>query len=117
MHTHTFFYADFLLTFLFPSLVVPFLRFGEVLSGGPHFPLTSDALKKVLTGQASHEVLSSIAHAVGCPYETFKFDSLAFYMRVFSSQLCKFISLNYLFLLNHLPCPPPDLLIDKQFPN
>lgn len=47
------------------SLVVPFLRFGEIITGGSHFPLTSDALKKVFTGQASHEVLISIAHAVG----------------------------------------------------
>ncbi|XP_024163509.1 uncharacterized protein LOC112170447 isoform X1 [Rosa chinensis] len=46
------------------SLMVPFLRFGEYVSGGPHFPLTSDALKKVLTLQASHEVLLSIAHAL-----------------------------------------------------
>lgn len=46
------------------SLVVPFLRFGEVIFGGPHFPLTSDALKKVLTGQASHEVILSVVHAV-----------------------------------------------------
>ena len=47
------------------SLVVPFLRFGEAITGGSHFPLTSDALKKVFTGQASHEVILSIAHAVG----------------------------------------------------
>lgn len=47
------------------SLVVPFLRFGEAITGGPHFPLTSDALKKVLTGQASHEVLLSVGHSVG----------------------------------------------------
>ncbi|XP_050364281.1 uncharacterized protein LOC126782965 isoform X1 [Argentina anserina] len=46
------------------SLMVPFLRFGEYVTGGPHFPLTSDALKKVLTLQASHEVLLSIAHAL-----------------------------------------------------
>ncbi|OVA01318.1 protein of unknown function DUF2062 [Macleaya cordata] len=46
------------------SLVVPFLRLGEVISGGSHFPLTSDALKKVLTGQASREVLLSILHAL-----------------------------------------------------
>lgn len=44
--------------------MVPFLRFGEVISGGPPFPLTSDALKKVLTGQASRKVILSIAHAV-----------------------------------------------------
>ncbi|XP_059631040.1 uncharacterized protein LOC132273943 isoform X2 [Cornus florida] len=46
------------------SLVVPFLRFGEVISGGPHFPLTSDALWKVLTGHASRDVLQSIFHAL-----------------------------------------------------
>ncbi|BBH08699.1 hypothetical protein Prudu_020959 [Prunus dulcis] len=46
------------------SLIVPFLRFGEIISGGAHFPLTSDAFKKVLTGQASREVLLSIAHAL-----------------------------------------------------
>ncbi|RYQ87001.1 hypothetical protein Ahy_B09g094500 isoform E [Arachis hypogaea] len=45
-------------------LIVPFLRFGEFICGGPHFTLTSDALKKVLTGRASHEVLLSIAHAL-----------------------------------------------------
>lgn len=44
--------------------MVPFLRFGEFISGGPHFPLTSDALKKVLMGHASREVLLSICHAV-----------------------------------------------------
>ncbi|KAL5993237.1 hypothetical protein ACLOJK_014160 [Asimina triloba] len=46
------------------SLVVPFLRFGEAISGGEHFPLNTDAMKKVVTGQASREVLLSIFHAV-----------------------------------------------------
>ncbi|XXG60606.1 hypothetical protein AAC387_Pa04g2470 [Persea americana] len=55
--------ANFIATPIELSLVVPFLRFGEVISGGPHFPLTSDALKKVVTGQASREVLFSIFHA------------------------------------------------------
>ena len=48
--------------------MVPFLRLGEVITGGPHFLLTSDAFKKVLTGQASKEVLQSILHAVGTEY-------------------------------------------------
>ncbi|KAF2290876.1 hypothetical protein GH714_016075 [Hevea brasiliensis] len=64
-HAPTVMLANFVATPIELSLVVPFLRFGEVISGGPHFPLTSDALKKVLTGQASHEVLLSIAHVVG----------------------------------------------------
>ncbi|AES87564.1 hypothetical protein MtrunA17_Chr4g0013571 [Medicago truncatula] len=46
------------------SLIVPFLRFGEFISGSPHFSLTSDALKKVITGQASTELLLSIANAL-----------------------------------------------------
>lgn len=45
--------------------MVPFLRFGEFVTGGPHFPLTSDALIEVLTLHASQEVLSSIVNVVG----------------------------------------------------
>ncbi|KAJ4713894.1 E3 ubiquitin-protein ligase [Melia azedarach] len=56
--------ANFIATPVELSLIVPFLRFGEAISGGPHFSLTSDALKKVLTGQASQDVLLSIAHAL-----------------------------------------------------
>ncbi|CAH8332026.1 unnamed protein product [Eruca vesicaria subsp. sativa] len=46
------------------ALVVPFLRLGEKVTGGPHFPLTSDALKKVFTGQASQDVFLSIGNAL-----------------------------------------------------
>ncbi|XP_057857942.2 uncharacterized protein LOC131067024 isoform X1 [Cryptomeria japonica] len=46
------------------SLVIPFLRVGEVITGGAHLPLTSDALKKLITGQASHEVLLGVMHAL-----------------------------------------------------
>lgn len=56
--------ANFIATPIELSLVVPFLRFGEVITGGPHFPLTSGALKKVLTGEASRDVLLSILHAL-----------------------------------------------------
>ncbi|XP_047150925.1 uncharacterized protein LOC124822886 isoform X1 [Vigna umbellata] len=63
-HAPTVMLANFIATPIELSLVVPFLRFGEVITGGSHFPLTSDALKKVFTGQASHEVLISIAHAL-----------------------------------------------------
>ncbi|KAG6736945.1 hypothetical protein POTOM_060105 [Populus tomentosa] len=63
-HAPTVMLANFIATPLELSLVVPFLRFGEVISGGPHFPLTSDALKKVFTGQASREVILSVAHAL-----------------------------------------------------
>ncbi|GLT77158.1 hypothetical protein SLA2020_487700 [Shorea laevis] len=63
-HSPTVMLANFVATPIELSLVVPFLRFGEKISGGPRFPLTSDALKKVVTGQASWEVVLSIAHAL-----------------------------------------------------
>ncbi|GAB2271109.1 hypothetical protein Dimus_005957 [Dionaea muscipula] len=63
-HSPTLMLANFVATPIELSLVVPFLRFGEAISGGPHFPLTSDGLKKVLTGEASREVLLSIVHAL-----------------------------------------------------
>ncbi|KAK7271395.1 hypothetical protein RJT34_27253 [Clitoria ternatea] len=63
-HTPTVMLANFIATPIELSLVVPFLRLGEVITGGSHFPLTSDALKKVLTGQASHEVILSVARAL-----------------------------------------------------
>ncbi|KAL6983267.1 hypothetical protein U1Q18_016657 [Sarracenia purpurea var. burkii] len=63
-HAPTLMLANFIATPIELSLVVPFLRLGEVISGGPHFPLTSDAVKKVLTGQASWEVIQSILHAL-----------------------------------------------------
>ncbi|XP_060964525.1 uncharacterized protein LOC115705711 isoform X2 [Cannabis sativa] len=63
-HAATVMLANFVATPIELSLVVPFLRFGEFISGGSHFPLTSDAFRKVLTGKASNEVLLSIAHAL-----------------------------------------------------
>ncbi|KMZ57087.1 Cytoplasmic membrane protein [Zostera marina] len=56
--------ANFVTTPIELSLVIPFLRLGEFISGGDQFPLTSDALKKVLTGEASKEVLLSIFNAL-----------------------------------------------------
>ncbi|XP_022152470.1 uncharacterized protein LOC111020189 [Momordica charantia] len=61
-HAPTVMLANFIATPIELSLVVPFLRFGEAISGGPRFPFTPDALKKIFTGQASYEVLLSIAH-------------------------------------------------------
>ncbi|KAM0019340.1 hypothetical protein Hdeb2414_s0026g00684341 [Helianthus debilis subsp. tardiflorus] len=56
--------ANFLATPIELSLIIVFLRFGEFITGGAHFPLTADALKKVLTGKASKEILLSIVHAL-----------------------------------------------------
>ncbi|KAF3787574.1 hypothetical protein EJ110_NYTH22612 [Nymphaea thermarum] len=63
-HAPTLMLANFVATPIELSLVVPFLRFGEIVTGGPHFPLTTDALRKVLTGEASRDVLISIYHAL-----------------------------------------------------
>lgn len=63
-HAPTVMLANFVATPVELSLIIFFLRFGELITGGPHFPLTADALKKVLTGQASKEVLNSILHAL-----------------------------------------------------
>ncbi|XP_010478776.1 PREDICTED: uncharacterized protein LOC104757710 isoform X2 [Camelina sativa] len=63
-HAPTVMLANFIATPIELSLVVPFLRLGEKIIGGPHFPLTSDALKKVLTGQASRDVFLSIGNAL-----------------------------------------------------
>ncbi|CAL9135299.1 unnamed protein product [Musa textilis] len=63
-HAPSVMFANFVATPIELSLVVPFLRLGEVISGGPHFPLTSDALMKVVTGEASRDVLISVLHAL-----------------------------------------------------
>ncbi|XP_027148088.1 uncharacterized protein LOC113748740 isoform X2 [Coffea eugenioides] len=64
-HAPTVMLANFVATPIELSLIIFFLRFGEFITGGPHFPLTSDALKKVLTGQASREILRGIFNAAG----------------------------------------------------
>uniref|UniRef100_A0A7N0UL47 DUF2062 domain-containing protein n=1 Tax=Kalanchoe fedtschenkoi TaxID=63787 RepID=A0A7N0UL47_KALFE len=56
--------ANFVITPIEISLNVPFLRFGEFITGVQYFPLTPDALKKVLTGQASYQVLQSVLHVL-----------------------------------------------------
>lgn len=63
-HAPSIMLANIIATPLELSLVIPFLRLGEIICGGPRFPLTPNALKKVVTGQASLEVLLAVAHAV-----------------------------------------------------
>ncbi|KAL9245142.1 hypothetical protein vseg_018827 [Gypsophila vaccaria] len=63
-HAPTVLLMNFVATPIELSLIIPFLRLGETISGGSQFPLTSDALKKVLTGKASTDVLMSIVHAM-----------------------------------------------------
>ncbi|XP_020087854.1 uncharacterized protein LOC109709897 [Ananas comosus] len=63
-HAPTVMLANFVATPVELSLVIPFLRLGEAISHGPHFPLTSDALRKVVFGEASREVLVAVFHAL-----------------------------------------------------
>ncbi|XP_074262973.1 uncharacterized protein LOC141585828 [Silene latifolia] len=63
-HPPTVLLLNFVVTPIELSLVVPFLRLGETICGSSHFSLTSDALKKVFTGQASTQVLLTILHAM-----------------------------------------------------
>nr|GLL32616.1 uncharacterized protein LOC109152189 isoform X4 [Ipomoea trifida] len=63
-HAPTVMLANFVATPIELSLIIPFLRLGESITGGSHFPLTSDALKKVFTGEASQELLFSIFRAL-----------------------------------------------------
>ncbi|KAL3335188.1 hypothetical protein AABB24_031405 [Solanum stoloniferum] len=63
-HAPTMMLANFIATPIELSLMIPFLRLGEFITGGPHFPLTADALKKVFSGEASKEVLLSIFRAM-----------------------------------------------------
>ncbi|CAN4098032.1 unnamed protein product [Withania somnifera] len=63
-HAPTVMLANFIATPIELSLMIPFLRLGESITGGSHFLLTSDALRKVFTGEASKEVLLSILRAM-----------------------------------------------------
>ncbi|KAK8946995.1 hypothetical protein KSP39_PZI006983 [Platanthera zijinensis] len=63
-HAPSIMLANFVATPVELSLVIPFLRLGELITGGPHFPLTSNVLKKVVMGQASQEVLVGVLHAL-----------------------------------------------------
>ncbi|XP_071694543.1 uncharacterized protein [Rutidosis leptorrhynchoides] len=56
--------ANFVVTPLELSLIIVFLRFGEFLTCGDHFPLNSDALKMILAGNGSKEILVSIVRAL-----------------------------------------------------
>lgn len=72
------------------SLIIPFLRLGESITGGSHFPLTSDALKKVFTGEASQELLFSIFRAVGSELTLDPFFLLPAFPPVFyTAHLCQ----------------------------
>ena len=79
--------------FVFSSLLIPFLWFGEFISGGSHFPLTADAMKKILTFQASKQVLIGAFHAV-----RHKSPDLIFYGLIFS-LVCALLGFLLIFLI------------------
>ncbi|KAJ3681432.1 hypothetical protein LUZ60_015921 [Juncus effusus] len=63
-HGPTVMLFNFIVTPLEISLVIPFLRLGEGLSGGAQFPLSKDAFKLIITGQASSELLFAVFNAL-----------------------------------------------------
>eukprot|EP01018_Ginkgo_biloba_P013160 Gb_21067 [translate_table: standard] len=63
-HVPTLMLANLIATPLEIGLLVPFLRLGEWASGGEHFLLTSDALWKLLSGQANHAIVYGLLHAL-----------------------------------------------------
>ncbi|KAJ7556804.1 hypothetical protein O6H91_05G099700 [Diphasiastrum complanatum] len=62
-HAPTLMLANLLATPLELSLILPFLQFGEWMTGSEHLLLSTDVLGKALTLQAPHEVLLGISHA------------------------------------------------------
>ncbi|KAG7033409.1 hypothetical protein SDJN02_07465 [Cucurbita argyrosperma subsp. argyrosperma] len=66
-HAPTVMLANFVATPLELSLVVPFLRFGEALSGRPSFPLTPDALKKLLGWAVAAPLILGIGYLLFLP--------------------------------------------------
>eukprot|EP01018_Ginkgo_biloba_P013159 Gb_16977 [translate_table: standard] len=63
-HVPTLMLANLVATPLEIGLLVPFLRLGEWVTHGEHFPLTSDALWKAITGHASHAIIYGLLHAL-----------------------------------------------------
>lgn len=56
--------ANFAATPLELSLIVPFIRLGETVTGSSPLPISTDALWQAITGQASLRILLSLFHAV-----------------------------------------------------
>lgn len=64
-HTPTLMLANFVATPIELSLIVPFLRFGEwIINSEQHFELSSDAFKKIVTGQATRDLFYGVLHVV-----------------------------------------------------
>lgn len=63
-HWPTLVLANFVVTPFELGLVVPFMRVGELVTHGHHFPFTPGAIWDVIRGRASHDVLFGVLHAV-----------------------------------------------------
>lgn len=63
-HVPTLMLANFLISPFELGLVVPFLRVGELVTGGQQFPLSSGGLWKAITDNGPHTVMFGILHAV-----------------------------------------------------
>eukprot|EP00271_Cylindrocystis_brebissonii_P018431 TRINITY_DN5209_c0_g1_i1.p1 TRINITY_DN5209_c0_g1~~TRINITY_DN5209_c0_g1_i1.p1 ORF type:complete len:225 (-),score=16.44 TRINITY_DN5209_c0_g1_i1:1440-2114(-) len=63
-HPPTCMLANFIVTPLELSLIIPFMRFGERVLNAPPLSISPDAIWKALQGKASHRLLLSLWHAV-----------------------------------------------------
>eukprot|EP00249_Psilotum_nudum_P007031 c20258_g1_i1 orf=141-701(+) len=63
-HTPTLMLSNFVATPLELSMIVPFLRIGEWIVSGEHFEFSPDALKEIVTGRGSLDLLLGIFHAI-----------------------------------------------------
>lgn len=63
-HWPTLILANFVVTPFQLGLVVPFVRVGELVTNGHHFPFTPKALWNFIRGRASRDVLFGVLHAV-----------------------------------------------------
>eukprot|EP00250_Pteridium_aquilinum_P012424 c20720_g1_i2 orf=237-947(-) len=63
-HWPTLVLANFVVTPFQLALVVPFVRVGELVTHGHHFPFTPRALWDAMRGRASRDVLFGVLHAV-----------------------------------------------------
>ncbi|KAI5073270.1 hypothetical protein GOP47_0011283 [Adiantum capillus-veneris] len=63
-HWPTLVLANFVVTPFELGLVVPFMRVGELVTNGRHFPFTPGAVWDVIRGRASRDVLFGVLHAV-----------------------------------------------------
>ncbi|KAH7415169.1 hypothetical protein KP509_14G031200 [Ceratopteris richardii] len=63
-HVPTLMLGNFVASFFELGLVVPYMRAGELITGGEHFPLSSGIFWEAFKDQGSHMLMSGMLHAI-----------------------------------------------------